>query len=201
MTEEPNRCPECDAEAVRIYYGYVPQTEPGGEKPEIVKEQERGELVLGGCVVRSSSPAATCVSVSTGVSRLSDECSGVTEIPGSLISRRSSGTRSNWLMCRHVSHGPPKPGITQTGTGRSQKGPRRCQRGPRSAISIIRRSERERSIGRNRPCQRRRRPPTHNPSNVGSNPVFSDRRIMLEKEAPSARRSTIGRQRLPVPKN
>ncbi len=60
MTEETNRCPKCDGEGVPIIYGYVPQTEPGGEKPEIVKEQERGELVLGGCVVRSGSPAWLC---------------------------------------------------------------------------------------------------------------------------------------------
>ncbi len=53
MTEEPNRCPKCNGEGVPIIYGYVPQTEPGGEKPEIVQEQERGELVLGGCVGQS----------------------------------------------------------------------------------------------------------------------------------------------------
>ncbi len=60
MTEESNRCPKCDGEAVPIYYGYVPQSGPGGEEPEIVQAQERGELVLGGCVVRSSSPAWLC---------------------------------------------------------------------------------------------------------------------------------------------
>ncbi len=60
MTEESNRCPKCDGEAVPIYYGYVPQSGPGGEEPEIVQAQERGELVLGGCVVHSGSPAWLC---------------------------------------------------------------------------------------------------------------------------------------------
>ncbi len=60
MTEETHRCPKCDGEAVPIIYGSVPQSEPGGEEPEIVQAQERGELVLGGCVVHSGSPAWLC---------------------------------------------------------------------------------------------------------------------------------------------
>ncbi len=60
MTEEPNRCPECNGKGMPIIYGYVPPLGPGGERPEILKERDRGELLTGGCVVDSGSPAWYC---------------------------------------------------------------------------------------------------------------------------------------------
>ncbi len=60
MTEETNRCPKCDGKGMPIIYGYVPPLGPGGERPEILKERDRGELLTGGCVVDSGSPAWLC---------------------------------------------------------------------------------------------------------------------------------------------
>jgi hypothetical protein len=50
MTEDSNRCPKCGGEAVPIVYGLVPFI-PDGPRPEILEAKDRGELVLGGCVV------------------------------------------------------------------------------------------------------------------------------------------------------
>lgn len=51
--ETPTVCPACGARAVvRIIYGY-----PG---PELVGEAERGEVVLGGCVIVHGSKVWAC---------------------------------------------------------------------------------------------------------------------------------------------
>lgn len=48
----PSTCSECGGEMVPIAYGF-----PGGEMMEAA---ERGEIVLGGCVVWSDMPLETC---------------------------------------------------------------------------------------------------------------------------------------------
>lgn len=48
----PRTCPKCGAKTVPILYG-----EP---TPDAFQAAERGELVLGGCVVSDDSPSRTC---------------------------------------------------------------------------------------------------------------------------------------------
>lgn len=53
MTAGPAACPACGAgDLVRVIYG-LPD-------PELVLREERGEVVLGGCVVEPDAPALVC---------------------------------------------------------------------------------------------------------------------------------------------
>jgi hypothetical protein len=69
---EPRRCPTCGAPAVPIVYGL-----PG---PELWEASERGEVILGGCVIIPENPSHGC----TNGHRW-------------LQSRRRNGHRSPWL--------------------------------------------------------------------------------------------------------
>jgi transposase-like protein len=52
MNAKPT-CPECGSKhVVRIAYGY-----PG---PEMMRDAERGRIVLGGCVIAADSPKWSC---------------------------------------------------------------------------------------------------------------------------------------------
>ena len=49
----PARCPQCDAGAVKpIVYGYP--------TPETMRQEERGEVVLGGCLFSPEAPSWEC---------------------------------------------------------------------------------------------------------------------------------------------
>ena len=46
------RCPKCGAESVPIVYGM-----PG---PELIEKEQRGQVVLGGCVIEEKNPNWAC---------------------------------------------------------------------------------------------------------------------------------------------
>jgi hypothetical protein len=51
--EIPPRCPQCGAEAVRpIVYGYP--------APEATRQEDQGEIILGGCVIFEEAPTWRC---------------------------------------------------------------------------------------------------------------------------------------------
>lgn len=45
-------CPRCGGEALEIVYGY-----PG---PDLFEASERGDVVLGGCIIEVDQPTASC---------------------------------------------------------------------------------------------------------------------------------------------
>ena len=58
MSDTPSdRCPRCDAEMTPIAYGY-----PG---VEMFEAAERGQILLGGCVVLDGQPTSRCTSCET----------------------------------------------------------------------------------------------------------------------------------------
>ena len=52
VTRKPRKCPHCGGKVLRIQYGY-----PG---PELFEAAERGEILLGGCIVDPSNPDYAC---------------------------------------------------------------------------------------------------------------------------------------------
>jgi rubrerythrin len=48
------RCPVCRGKMARIVYGLVPPN------PDLVQAMERGEIMLGGCVVSDDQPEYGC---------------------------------------------------------------------------------------------------------------------------------------------
>ncbi len=58
MTRRPRRCPSCgERRLVPIAYGY-----PG---PQMWEAVDRGEIVLGGCIIEPDNPQWRCLSCST----------------------------------------------------------------------------------------------------------------------------------------
>ena len=55
----PRRCAQCGGEALPVAFGY-----PG---PEMIAAVERGEIVLGGCIVDDDDPAWECSECGTRV--------------------------------------------------------------------------------------------------------------------------------------
>ena len=49
------RCPVCGGKMARIVYGLVPPN------PDLVQAMERGEIMLGGCVVSDDMPEYGCL--------------------------------------------------------------------------------------------------------------------------------------------
>ena len=50
--KKQEKCPKCGGKAVPICYGYPPV--------ELMKEAEKGNVVLGGCIVGGNDPKWSC---------------------------------------------------------------------------------------------------------------------------------------------
>ena len=58
MTEGHPTCPECGGKFLPIIYGY-----PG---PKMIEAAEKGEVLLGGCVVEEANPNWRCTDCGKG---------------------------------------------------------------------------------------------------------------------------------------